>query len=44
MKTNKPFKWGDEAPDLKHFLIVLAVVAALIAFAWISWYKFGWFH
>jgi hypothetical protein len=36
--------YGDEAPGWKDFLIVLIIVAALIAFAWIAYYKFGWLH
>ncbi len=44
MKTDKPDKLGDEAPGLKHYLIVFGAVALLIAFAWISWHEFGWFH
>jgi hypothetical protein len=37
-------KYGDEAPTPKEFLMVILVVALLIAFAWIAYYKFGWFH
>jgi|GEM_PF-2380321 len=44
MKGEKPDKLGFEAPQLKHYLIVLGVVALLILFSWISWFKFGWFH
>jgi hypothetical protein len=40
----KKEKLGDEAPELKHFLIVFGVVAVLIALSWISWFKLGWFH
>ena len=29
---------------LKDFLRVIIVVALLIAFSWIAWFKFGWFH
>ncbi len=44
VKTNKPDRLGDEAPELKDYLIVFGAVALLIAFGWVSWYKFGWFH
>ncbi len=44
MKADKPDKLGDDAPELKHYLIVFGVVAVLIAFGWISWHLFGWFH
>jgi hypothetical protein len=37
-------KLGDEAPGWKDILVVLVVVALLIAFAWIAWFKFGWLH
>lgn len=36
--------YGDEEPSAKDFLIVLLVIAVLIAFAWIAYYKFHWFH
>jgi hypothetical protein len=36
--------YGDEAPGWKDALIVLVIVAVLIAFAWIAYYKFGWVH
>jgi hypothetical protein len=36
--------YGDEAPSVKDFLIVLLVVAALIVFAWIAYFKLGWLH
>jgi hypothetical protein len=42
--NNKNEKLGDEAPELKHFLIVFGVVAVLIALSWIAWFKLGWFH
>jgi len=42
-KDRKP-KLGDEAPEWKHVILVLIVVALLIAFSWIAWFKFGWFH
>ncbi len=35
---------GDEAPEWKHLIIVIAIVILLIAFSWIAWFKFGWFH
>ncbi len=44
MKTKQPDKPGDEAPELKHFVIVFVAVALLTAFSWIAWFKFGWFH
>ena len=44
MKPDKENKLGDEAPGLKHFVIVFAAVALLIAFSWIAWFKWGWFH
>jgi len=44
MKHEKKFRWGDEAPEWKHFVIVIVAAAILIAFAWITWFKFGWFH
>jgi energy-coupling factor transporter transmembrane protein EcfT len=37
-------KLGDEAPGWKDILVVLVVVALLIAFAWVAWFKFGWLH
>lgn len=43
-KNIRSKQYGDEAPRLKDFLIVLFIVAALIAFSWIAYYKFGWFH
>jgi len=42
-KDQKP-KLGDEAPEWKHLLLVIIAVALLIAFSWIAWFKFGWFH
>jgi len=44
MKTDKTDKRGDEAPRLKDFILVLVAVALLIAFSWLAWFKFGWFH
>lgn len=35
---------GYEAPRLKDFLIVLVIALLLIAFSWIAYYKFHWFH
>lgn len=43
MNDEKP-KLGDEAPAWKHIIIVLIIAGLLIAFSWISWFKFGWFH
>ncbi|MES1222245.1 MAG: hypothetical protein ABUT20_42510 [Bacteroidota bacterium] len=45
-KTRHPIsnEWGMEAPRLKDFIIVFLVVLILIAFSWITYYKFGWFH
>jgi hypothetical protein len=36
--------YGDEAPGWKDVLIVLIIVAALMAIAWLGYFKFGWFH
>lgn len=44
MKDEKTQKGGDEAPEWKHFIIAIVAVAVLIALAWITWFKFGWFH
>jgi hypothetical protein len=44
MKKNEDYRLGDESPGPKDFMIVLIVVLALIAFSWIAWFKFGWFH
>ena len=44
MTNDQKTKLGDEAPGWKDILVVLVVVALLIAFAWIAWFKFGWFH
>jgi hypothetical protein len=44
MKEQQPQRWGDEAPEWRHFIIVLVVVGLLIALGWITWFKFGWFH
>jgi hypothetical protein len=41
---NQKSRLGNEAPGWKDFLVVLAAVALLIAFSWIAWTKFGWFH
>jgi hypothetical protein len=43
-KNIRPNLYGDEAPGVKDFLIVLLIVAVLIAFAWMAYYKFGWLH
>jgi hypothetical protein len=43
-KTDKRDKLGDEAPGLKHVIIVFVVLALLIAVSWIAWFKLGWFH
>jgi len=43
MKGEKP-KLGDEAPKWKHLIIVIIITGLLIAFSWITWFKFGWFH
>ncbi len=40
---HKP-RLGDEAPRWKDFLLVIVVAALLIAFSWLAWFKFGWFH
>lgn len=37
-------RYGDEAPTIKHVLIVFAVVAILIALSWLAWHKLHWFH
>ena len=44
MKRNEDSGLGDEAPKVKDFVIVLIVVLAIIAFSWVAWFKFGWFH
>lgn len=30
--------YGDEAPRLKHFVVVLIVLVALILFSWLAFY------
>lgn len=42
-QEQKP-RLGDEAPGGKDFIRVIVVVALLIAFSWIAWFKFRWFH
>ena len=42
--NSKSEKLGDEAPGLKDFIIVVIVFLSLVAFSWIAWFKFGWFH
>jgi hypothetical protein len=37
-------RYGDEAPKLKQFLLVIFIVVVLIAFAWITYNKLGWLH
>jgi hypothetical protein len=44
MKDEMKPGWGDEAPEWKHFIIVIIAVAVLVALAWVTWFKFGWFH
>ena len=44
MIRDKNPKFGDEAPGWKDVIIVLAVTALLVAFSWVAWFKFGWFH
>ena len=44
MAKERKDQFGDDAPGWKEVIIVLAVTLLLIAFAWISWFKFGWFH
>jgi len=44
MENEKTDKLGDWAPELKHYVIVFGVVLVLVAFGWISWHWFGWFH
>ena len=44
MKRDEDSKLGDEAPKVKDFVTVLVIVLILIAFSWIAWFKFGWFH
>jgi hypothetical protein len=36
--------YGDEAPTLRDFLVVIIAVAVLIALDWIAYFKMGWFH
>jgi hypothetical protein len=44
MAKERRDQFGDEAPRWKELIIVLVAALLLIAFAWISWFKFGWFH
>ncbi|MGZ8524307.1 MAG: hypothetical protein ACXWV1_07750 [Chitinophagaceae bacterium] len=45
MVKNKQYRnSGDEAPTLKQFLMVILITALLIAFFWVAYNKFGWFH
>jgi len=44
MKEDEAPRFGDEAPRLKDFIIVLIIVLIMIAFSWIAYFKFGWFH
>ena len=41
---DKKDRLGDEAPSVKHIIIVLVVLALLIGASWVAWFKFGWFH
>ena len=43
-KNIRSSPYDDEAPSPKDFLIVFIIVGALIASAWIVYYKFGWLH
>jgi len=44
MKGDEKPKIGDEAPEWKHLIIVIIITGLLIAFSWIAWFKFRWFH
>ncbi len=44
MNGDEKPKLGDEAPGWKHLIIVIIITGLLIAFSWITWFKFGWFH
>jgi len=44
MTNDQRPRLGDEAPEWKDIILVIVVVALLIAFSWIAWFKFGWFH
>jgi hypothetical protein len=43
-ENSKSDRLGDEAPSLKDFIIVVVVAVVIIAFFWIAYHKFGWFH
>lgn len=43
-KNIKETKWGEEAPNTKDFLIVIAVILILIVLSWFAYFKFGWLH
>jgi len=44
MEKDQKTGLGNREPGLKDVLWVLFVVGLLIAFSWIAWFKFGWFH
>jgi len=44
MTNDEKPKLGDEAPGWKDIVLIIVVPAPLIAFSWIAWYKFHWFH
>ena len=35
---------GDEAQHWKDVIIVCLAAVILIAFSWLSWFRFHWFH
>lgn len=45
IKNKKSEKYyGDEAPTIKNFLMVLLVLIVLIALSWFGYYKLHLFH
>jgi hypothetical protein len=44
MPDDQKPRLGDEATRWKDFILVVVVVALLIAFSWIAWFKLRWFH
>jgi len=44
LKIKTMTRLGDEAPRLKDFIIVIAVVAILLLISWVTYYKLGMFH